>query len=109
MRKWGWWMRSYFYPQFIGKRSFPNFREMRRNALLFQMPARARRTVLDLQARRALREDPVLKVPEVKEVSVGQLGPPALVEIQVLQAPRVHQAPRDPTDCLFRENKVAKG
>lgn len=55
------------------------------------------------------REDLALKVPEVNEVSVGQLGPLALVEIQVLQAHRVLQAPRDPMDSLFRENKVAKG
>lgn len=83
--------------------------EMKQNALLFPMLVHVHRTVLDLQVHQALREDLVLKVPEVKEVSVGQLGPLALVEIQVLQAPRVPQAPRDPTDSPFQENKVAKG
>lgn len=87
---------------------FP-LREMKQNVPLFQMLAHVHRTALGLQAHQALREDLVLKVPEVKEVSVGQLGPLDLVEIQVLQAPRVLQVPRDPMDSLFRENKVAKG
>lgn len=83
--------------------------EMRQNALLFQILARVHRTALDLQDLQALQEGLVLKVPEVKEVSVGQLGPLVLVETQVLQAPRVLQALRDPMDSLFRESKVAKG
>lgn len=83
--------------------------EMKQNALLFQMLAHVHRTALDLQVHRALREDLVLKVPEVKEESAGQLGLLALVEIQVLQALRDPQAPRDPTDSLFLENKVARG
>lgn len=73
------------------------------------MHAHAHRTALDLQDHQALLEDLVLKVPEVKEVSMGQSGPLVLVGIQVLQAPRVLQVPRAPTDSLFRENKVAKG
>jgi len=83
--------------------------EMKQNALLFQMLAHVHRTALDLQVHPGLREDLVLKVPEGKEESVGQLGPLALVETQVLQAPRVLQVPRDPTDSLFRENKGARG
>lgn len=82
---------------------------MKQNVLLFQMLAHVHRTAWGLQDHQALREDLVLKVPEVKEVSVGQLAPLGLVEIQVLQAPRVLQVPRDPMDSLFRENKVAKG
>lgn len=82
--------------------------EMKQNVPLFQMLAHVHRTALGLQDHQALREDLELKVPEVKEVSVGQLVPLALVEIQVLLAPRVLQVPRDPMDSLFRENKVAK-
>lgn len=67
------------------------------------------RTALDLQDHQALPEDLVLKVPEVKEASMGQLGPLVLVEIQVLPAPRVLLAPRDRMDSLFRESKAAKG
>lgn len=54
--------------------------EMRQNALLFQILAHVHRTALDLQDLQALQEGLVLKVPEVKEVSVGQLGPLVLVE-----------------------------
>lgn len=53
---------------------------MRQNALLFQILAHVHRTALDLQDLQALQEGLVLKVPEVKEVSVGQLGPLVLVE-----------------------------
>lgn len=83
--------------------------ETKQNVLLFPMLARVHRTASDLQDPRAPREDLVLKVPEVKEVPAGRLGLLALVEIQALQAPRVRQAPRDPMDSLFPENKAAKG
>lgn len=83
--------------------------EMKQSALLFQILARVRRTALDLRDPQALQEDLVLKDPEVKEVSMERLGPLVLEEIQVLQAPRVLRAPRDPTGSLFRENKVARG
>lgn len=82
---------------------------MKRSALPSQTLAHVHRTALDLQALQALQEDLVLKVPEEKEVSVGQLGLPVLVETSVLQAPRVLQGPRAPMDFLFQENKVAKG
>lgn len=72
------------------------------------MLARVPRTALDLQAPRALQEDLVQKVPEVKEASMGQLGPQVPVEILALQAPKVLQAPRDPMDFPFRENRVGR-
>lgn len=81
---------------------------MKQNAQLFRTLARVHRTALDLRDPPALQEDLVLKVREVKEVSVGQLVPPVLVEIQVLLGPRVLQALRDPMACLFPVNKVAR-
>lgn len=82
--------------------------EMKQNAPPFQMLARAHRTALALQALQALREDLVPRVPEAREASTGQLGPQVLVEIQALQVPRVLQAPRDPMDSPFQENRVAR-
>lgn len=82
--------------------------EMKLNAPLFQMLAHVHRTALDLQALQALQEDLVQKVPEVKEASMGQLGPLVPGEILALQAPRVLQAPRDPMDSPFQENRVAR-
>lgn len=82
--------------------------EMKQNALLFRMLAHVHRTALDLQALQALQEDLVQKVPEVKEESMGQLGLQVPVEIQALQALRVLQAPRDPMDSPFQENRVAR-
>lgn len=81
---------------------------MKQNAQLFRTLARVHRTALDLRDPPALQEDLVLKVREVKEVSVGQLAPPVLVEIQVLLGPRVLQALRDPMASLFPVNKVAR-
>lgn len=81
---------------------------MKQNVLLFQTLARVPRTALDLLDHQAPREDLVLKVPEVKEVSVGQLVLLVLVGIWVLLVPRVLQDPRDPTASLFLENKVAR-
>lgn len=81
---------------------------MKQNALLSRMLAHVHRTALDLQALQALQEDLVQKVPEVKEESMGQLGLQVPVEIQALQALRVLQAPRDPMDSPFQENRVAR-
>lgn len=82
--------------------------EMKQNALPYQMLAHALRIALDLQDHQGLREDQVLKVPEVKEASMGQLAPLDHVAIQVPQVLKVLQAPRDPMDFLFLENRVAK-
>lgn len=82
--------------------------EMKQNAPPFRMLARVPRTALDLQALRALQEDLAQKVPEVKEASMGQLGPQVPVEILALQALKVLQAPRDPMDSPFRANRVAR-
>lgn len=82
--------------------------ETKQNALLFRMLARVHRTALDLQALQAPQEDLVQKVPEVKGASTGQLGLQVPVEIQVPQALRVLQAPRDPMDSPFQENRVAR-
>lgn len=82
--------------------------EMKQNAPPFRMLAHAHRTALGLQVLQALREDLVQKVPEVKEASMGQLGPQVLVEILALQVLRVLQALRDPMDSPFQENRVAR-